>query len=267
MSIAPSLFTVIRAASNREWLSHRLNRFLYAHVGLVLASGFLPMLTPDDGFARGASWWLLNAVLYAISLSALLLGLSSANAETEEFTWLLGQPAGIGPWLAGKASALAVLIGAASLLLIVPSVVAGGGSSALLIAGAGAAGVSIVCALAGLALGFWVRDPVRGLIAALAVWFGLVFGTDLLLLGSGGDAWALAHPDLWVAPLMVNPLDAFRITVLFAGERAAFTGFATGQLTGWWVTHAALWLTSILTTWTIVTGAFAWLGARRRTDG
>jgi hypothetical protein len=267
MRSAPSLATIIRAGASREFLSHRLNRFLYAHIALVLTAGFLPMLTPGDGLVRGAPWWLLHAVLYAISLSALLLGLSSAQAESEEFTWLLGQPRGIGPWLAGKTAALAVLIGVASLLLVVPSFVAGGASSTLLVAGAGAAGVSIVCALAGLALGFRVRDPVRGLIAALVVWFVLLFGTDLLLLGSAGETWAQTHPDLWVAPLMINPLDAFRITVLFAVERAAFTGFATGQLTGWWVTHASLWLTTILATWTSVTAVLAWLGARRRTDG
>lgn len=265
--MSPSRTTVIRAAAGREFLSHRLNRFLYAHVLLVVAAGFLPMLTPGEGFARGAAWWLLHAVLYAISLSALLLGLSSAHAETEEFTWLLGQPAGIGPWLAGKAAALALLVGLASALVMAPAALTGGASASLALAGAGAAGVSIVCALGGLALGFWVRDPVRGLISALAVWFVLLFGTDLVLLGSAGDTWAQVHPDAWVAPLMINPLDAFRITVLFSVEHAAFTGFATGRLTGWWVTHAALWLATILAVWTAGTAALAWLGARRRSDG
>jgi hypothetical protein len=266
MRPAPSIATVVRAATGREFLSHRLNRFLYAHVGLALAAGCLPMLTPGDGFVRGASWWLLHAVLYALSLSALLLGLSSAQAESEEFTWLLGQPAGIGPWLAGKAAALALLVSGASLLLVVPAAAAGGGSSALFGVGAGAAGVCMVCALAGLALGFWVRDPVRGLIVTLAVWFALLFGTDFVLLGSAGDTWAQAHPDLWVTPLMLNPLDAFRITVLFSVERTAFTGFATGTLTAWWVTHAALWLGGVFIGWSGVTVALAWLGARRRRD-
>lgn len=265
--MSPSFATVIRAAAGREILSHRLNRFLYAHLALVVVAGLLPMLTPGDAFARGAAWWLLHAVLYAISLSALLLGLSSAHAETEEFTWLLGQPAGIGPWLAGKATALAVLVGATSVVIVAPAAFSGGGSTSLALVGAGAAGVSIVCALGGLALGFWVRDPVRGLISALAVWFLLLFGTDLLLLGSAGETWAQTHPDAWVAPLMANPLDAFRIAMLFTVERAAFTGFATGRLTGWWVAHAALWLTAILVAWSAGTAALAWLGARRRSDG
>ena len=51
---------------------------------------------------------------------------------------------------------------------------------------------SIVCALAGLALGFWIRVSVRGLIAAVAAWFILLFGTDLLLL-----AIAVGSGNLW----------------------------------------------------------------------
>jgi ABC-2 type transport system permease protein/Cu-processing system permease protein len=247
-------------------LSHRLNRFLHAHVVLVAAAGLLPLLTPGDALARGASWWLLHAVLYAISLSALLLGLSSAHAEADEFTWLLGQPRGIAPWLAGKAAALAGLVATAALVLAAPVFLAGGGSRDLVLAVGGAAGVSTVCALVGLAVGFWIRDGVRGLIAAIAAWFVLLFGTDLLLLALAGGPAAQGHPDWWVAALMSNPLDAYRVTVLFALERAAFSGIAAGRLTGWWVTHAAGWLAVLTLGWSAGSAALAWLGARRRID-
>lgn len=263
----PSFLNVARAAASRECVSHRLNRFLHAHVLLVLTAGLLPLLTPGDALARGAAWWLLHAVLYAISLSSLLLGLSSAHAETEEFTWLLGQPAGITPWLAGKAAALTCLVAAASSLLVLPTWFAGGGSHELLLAAFGAAGVSAVCALVGLALGFWIRDSVRGLIAAIATWFVLLFGTDLLLLAVAGAPAMQDRPDLWTAALMANPLDAFRVTVLFAVERAAFSGLDAGRLTSWWVAHATTWLALVFLLWFAVSAGVAWLGARRRTDG
>lgn len=263
----PSVLGVIRAAASREVLSHRLNRFLHAHVVLVLVAGCLPLFTPGDALARGAAWWLLHAVLYAISLSALLLGLSSAHAEADEFTWLLGQPAGIGPWLAGKALALTGLVVVAAALLGLPVLCAGGASRELVVVVAGAAGVSAVCALAGLALGFWVRDSVRGLIAAVGVWFFLLFGTDLVLLAVAGGAGTQQHPDLWVAALMANPLDAFRVTVLFSVERAAFSGIDAGRLTGWWVGHAVIWLSAIFALWSVGSLSTAWLGARRRIDG
>ncbi|HWA85656.1 MAG TPA: hypothetical protein VG710_05500 [Opitutus sp.] len=262
----PSVRVAVCAAAGRELLSHRLNRFLHAHVLLVAVAGLLPLLTPGDALARGAAWWLLHAVLYAISLSALLLGLSSAHAEAEEFIWLLGQPRGIAPWLAGKAGALVALVMATAGLLCLPTVLAGAGTRELWTATAGAAGVSAVCALTGLALGFWVRDSVRGLIAAIAAWFVLLFGTDLLLLATAGGAAARDHPDFWVVALMANPLDAYRVTILFTVERAAFSGLDAGRLTGWWVAHAASWLTIVLTTWLAASAGAAWLGARRRID-
>ena len=50
-------------------------------------------------------------------------------------------------------------------------------------------GVTLALAAAGLAVGFWVRDPVRGLLTAMAVWFAMLFGTDLLLLAVSGAPW------------------------------------------------------------------------------
>ncbi len=263
----PSYGTVAGAALRREWLSHRLNRFLYAHLALVLAAGLLPLLTPDEGLARGAPWWLLHAVLYAVSLSSILLGLSSAQAETEEFVWLVGQPAGIGPWLAGKVFGLVALAGASALLLGMPTALLGGNSPELVLVTCGAAGVASLCALAGLTVGFWIRDSVRGLIAAIGLWFLLLFGTDLLLLGNAGAAWVQGSPDAWVAALMLNPLDAYRVMVLFAVERAAFSGLQAGRLTDWWIGHAALWLALSTLVWAALAWTASWLGARRRLDG
>lgn len=262
----PSFGGVAGAALRREWLSHRLNRFLYAHVVLVLVAGFLPLLTPDDGLVRGAPWWVLHAVLYAMSLSSLLLGLSSAQAESEEFIWLLGQPAGIGPWLAGKVMGLVFLSGVSVVLVALPSFLLGAMSAELGLATLGAVGVAGVCSLVGLAVGFWIRENVRGLIAAIAVWFLLLFGTDLLLLGIAGAPWVQRMPDLWVALLMLNPLDAYRVTVLFAVEKAAFSGLQAGPLTGWWIAHATVWLVSSTLVWALLAWYVSWLGARRRLD-
>lgn len=265
--LSPKISTVVSAAAGRELLSHRINRFLYAHLLLVFAAGLLPLFTPGEALVRGAAWWLLHAVLYAISLSALLLGLSSAQAEAEEFTWLFGQPAGIGLWLVGKAAALVGLAAAPAILLVAPTLAVGGGSRELWLTAAGAAGTSVVCALTGLALGFWIRDSVRGLITAVAFWFALLFGTDLFLLAIAGSGAAQQHQEIWVTLLMLNPLDAFRVTVLFNVERAAFSGIDAGPLTSWWIGHAVGWLGTILTLWSVLAVVAAWLGARRRSDG
>lgn len=255
----------LAASFSREWTSHRLNRFLHAHLGLTLAAGSLVVLTPNG--VGGAVWWVLHAVLYAVSLSALLLGLSSAQAEADEFPLLLTQPAGPGAWVAGKAIALVQIVVLSSFLLVLPAFVVGDGSRGLVSVALGAAGLSAVCAVLGLALGFWIRDAVRGLVAAVGIWFALLFGTDLLLLGLGGVPFLQAHPSAWVAPLMLNPLDAFRVTVLFGVEHAAFSGLSSGQLAGWWIQHAGAWLGALLAGWMAFASFLAWFGARRRSDG
>ncbi len=251
------------ASANREWLGHRLNRFLHAHLALVAVVGLLPLLTPGEALVRGATWWLMHAVLYAVSLSALLLGLSSAHAEADEREWLLVQPAGIAPWLAGKALMLVGLVTVAAGLLVLPTWLAGGGSAGLGLMAGAAAAVSAVFVLLGFAVGCWVKDGVTGLIAAVAAWFALLYGTDLLLLGFAGAPWLQANPDVFVGVLMVNPLDVFRVGVLFAVERAAFSGLAAGPLAGWWHAHPTLWLGVLSALWSTVLGFIAWLGARR----
>jgi len=265
-AIIPSRLGVFGASMQREWLSHRLNRFLYAHVALVLVAGTLPLLSPGEALGRGAPWWLMHAVLYAVSLSAVLFGLSSSQAEAEELPWILGQPAGIGPWLSGKVAALAAIVAASTALLGLPVAVAGAGSPELAITVAGASAVSVVCALLGFAVGTWVRDPVRGLVAALALWLVMLFGVDLLLLAVAGSPWFQANPDIWTMPLMASPLDAFRLTVLFAVEKAAFVGLQPARLAGKWAAHSALWLAILTLGWSALAFATAWLGARRRLD-
>lgn len=262
----PSRLGVFGASVQREWLSHRLNRFLYAHVLLVLASGSLPLLSPGEALGRGAPWWLMHAVLYAVSLSAVLFGLSSSQAEAEEMPWILGQPTGIGTWLAGKSAALVGIVALSTALLGLPAAIAGAGSPELVTTVAGASSVCVVCALLGFALGMWVRDPVRGLAAALGMWLALLFGVDLLLLAIAGSPWVQGNPDLWTLPLMASPLDAFRLTVLFEVEKAAFVGLQPARLAGTWAEHSALWLMTLTATWSTVALTAAWLGARRRLD-
>jgi hypothetical protein len=254
------------AAFGRELAANRLNRFLHVHLTATLVAGLLPLFTPTET-AGAAPWWLLQAVLYGLSLSALLLGLNSAHGESDEFAMLFAQPAPRWAWLMGKAAGLAALLLPSALLLIVPAAIGGGVTESLLAIAAAAGGLTLALAALGLGLGFWVRDHVRGLLAALGVWFVLLFGTDLLLLAVAGAPWVQEHPALWVAPLMLNPLDALRITVLFSIEDAAPAGLDSGALVGWWISHGGLWLAMILTIWTSAGFLAGLAGARRSVDG
>lgn len=253
------------AAFRREIAEHRLNRFLHVHMALCASVALLPLFTPDAA-ARSAPAWVLQAVLYCLSLSALLLGLSAAHGDADEFPVLFTQPVSRGAWLGGKAMALAAMLAPASVLLVLPTALTSGLSAALGFVAAAAAGVCIALALLGLAVGFWVRDHVRGLLLALGLWFGLLFGMDLLLLALSGAPWVQTHPAAWVLPLMVNPLSALRVTMLFGLEQTAPASIGTGTLVRWWLANGGVWLSILLSAWMFGSFGLGLLGARRRLD-
>jgi hypothetical protein len=254
-----------RAALTRELLANRLSRFLHVHLLLATTAGLLPLFTPTDA-ATAAPWWVLQAVLYCLSLSALLLGLNSAHGEADEYPMLFSQPTSRGAWLAGKTAGLSALVVPSAVLLVAPAALMGGFTAGLGAMAAAAAGLSVAMAAAGLALGFWIRDHVRGLLAALAVWFVLLFGSDILLLAIAGAPWVQARPGLWVVVLMLNPLDALRVTALFGIQGAAPPGLDSTGLIRWWLAHSGAWLALLLAGWTaggLLTGL---AGARRSVD-
>ncbi len=255
----------LSAAFHRELAAHRLNRFLHVHLALAAIAGLLPLFTPGSA-AAAAPWWVLQATLYCLSLSTLLLGLSSAHGEADEFPLLFAQPAPRWAWLAGKAAALALLVVPAAGLLVGPAALLGGATRALVVMGLAAAGVSLALTAVGLAIGFWVRDGVRGLLVTLAVWFVLLFGVDLLLLAVAGLPAVHASSTVWLLPMMLNPLDALRVSVIFSLGAAAPASAVTGTLAGWWLERSVLWLALLLVAWT--GGAFmaGLAGARRHLD-
>jgi ABC-2 type transport system permease protein/Cu-processing system permease protein len=63
---------------------------------------------------------------------------------------------------------------------------------------------------------------------------------------------------------MFSPLDAYRITLLFVLERAAFSGGNLHPLTRWWLEHAALWLFLCVAGWSTLAFATAVRAAQRR---
>ncbi len=257
--------SALLAACRRELAANRVNRFLHVHLALAAAAGLLPLFTPDD-MASAAPLWVLHTVLYCLSLSALLLGLSSAHGEADESPLLFAQPAPRWAWLLGKSAALTLVIATGSLLLVLPAALAGGVNGTLAALACAAGGVTLAMAALGLGVGFWVREPVRGLLTGLAVWFSLLFGTDLLLLAVSGAPWIHERPGLWVALLMSNPLDALRVTVLFEIEQTAFAEIAIGGVVRWWLSHAWTWLTLLVLLWTIGGFTAGLYGASRRLD-
>ena len=161
---------------------------------------------------------------------------------------------------------IAALLVPASLLLIAPAVLLDGLTALLPVVAAAAAGVCVALAMLGLAIGLWVRDNVRGLLVALGTWFTLLCGIDLALLAVSGSGWVQAHPEVWVAPVMLNPLSALRVTMMFALEGTAAASLGSGAVVGWWLEHGVLWLAALTVVWIGALFGLGVLGARRRLD-
>jgi len=109
--------------------------------------------------------------------------------------------------------------------------------------------VAVFCSI-GLCAGFLVGDRVQGLVVSVCVWLVLLFGVDLVALLAAQWTPLQKSPDTWVALLMSNPLDAFRIQALFALEQIPPESPNKTPLAYWWLTHAGLWFTIISAMWT-----------------
>jgi hypothetical protein len=72
---------------------------------------------------------------------------------------------------------------------------------------------------------------------------------DLLALFAARWSGIQKLPDLWVALLMLNPLDSFRIEALFALQQIPAEAANKTPLAGWWTAHAGVWFTAIAVMW------------------
>src|SRR4029077_6958367 len=107
------------------------SRYFQVFCAIALAGGIAAIAFADEKSA--ASLFLLQIALYFVSLFALLLGVNSARAESEEWPLLFSQPAPRSAFLLGKFLALALIFAAASVLLFLPALFTGRSASVVLL--------------------------------------------------------------------------------------------------------------------------------------
>jgi hypothetical protein len=112
----------------------------------------------------------------------------------------------------------------------------------------------------GLAAGVVTRDRPQALIAGVTAWLLLLFALDLIALFAARLWFMQTFPDIWVALLMLNPLDSFRIEALFSLEQIPAEAASKTALATWWIEHARLWFSLISTCWS--TGLLLLAGVR-----
>lgn len=235
------------ALLSREFRLAIVSRYFHVFSALALLGGIAAAVFSED--ASTASFFHLQIALYFVSLFALLAGVNSAQAEREEWHLLFTQPLRRPVFVVGKFFALAAIFAGVLLLLFLPAVFGGTGvagtarlyAETLLLAAA-----FLAC---GLAAGYFGHDRAQALIIGVSGWLLLLFGLDLIALFAAQWSGIQRWPDLWVALLMLNPLDSFRIDALFALQQIPAEAASKTTLASWWTAHAGSWFAGIAVIW------------------
>ncbi len=248
----------VGAVISRELHAAILNRYLQVFCALALAGGIGAALLANSPGA--APMLLLQMALYFVSLFALLLGTSSARAESQEWPLLFAQPIARPLYLLGKFLALALMFAGLLALLFLPLLFVSPANAALFLLYGRTLTLAAMFLALGLAAGFLARDRVQGLVLAVSAWLFLLFGLDLVALLVARWSLLQAAPDIWSAFLMLNPLDSFRIDALFTMERIPAEAAGQTGLTSLWLAHSGLWFVLISFAW--ILGLLGWTAKR-----
>ena len=237
------------ALVTREFRLAVVSRYFHIFSALALLGGIAAAIFSEDANATG--FFHLQIALYFVSLFALLAGVNSAQAEREEWQLLFTQPISRPVFVVGKLFALATIFAGVLLLLFLPTVFAGahfGATMRLYIGTLLLAAAFLAC---GLAAGYFGQDRAQALIIGVSGWLLLLFGLDLIALFAAQWSGIQQWPDLWVALLMLNPLDSFRIDALFALQEIPAEAANKTALAGWWTVHAGIWFAGIAVFWSL----------------
>lgn len=249
----------ITAFMVREWRVSLGSRFLVALPVAGFVAGLVPLLTlPDAERYVAGPLFLLQILLYGVPLSAILAGTGSCHSETDEQPLLTTLPVCRGARVVGKFLGLLSSIALALLLCVLPSALGGMGAWAAGLILAYGLGIGALFLALGMWCGLAIHDGVKAHLTALLCWLALTLGAGLpgyLTLGGLAEL----NPGLWAATLMLSPLDALRIGLLFSFEPVPFATDTLPQIARWWLAHPGPWFALLAT---VSTAAVLSLAAR-----
>ena len=240
----------LRALFAREFRAAFINRYFQVFCALGLMGGIAAAILSEDVNATAVFY--VQIAIYFVSLFALLAGVGSAQAEREEWQLLFTQPLPRAACVVGKFCALFSMFGGVLLLMFMPGLLAGSAIRALVPLYFETLLLAATFLACGLAAGYFAHDRAQGLIVGLSLWLLLLFALDLIALFAARWSAIQTLPDLWVALLMFNPLDSFRINALFALQQIPAEAANKTPLAGWWIAHASVWFIAIAVMWSVM---------------
>jgi Cu-processing system permease protein len=241
---------MVRALFGREFRAALINRYFQVFCALGLMGGIAAAIFGED--ANATSVFYVQIAIYFVSLFALLAGVGSAQAEREEWQLLFTQPLPRAACVVGKFCALLSMFGGVLLLMFVPGLLAGLAIHAAALLYFETFLLAATFLTCGLAAGYLAHDRAQGLIAGVSAWLLLLFGLDLVALFAARWSAIQTLPELWVALLMLNPLDSFRINALFALQQIPAEAANKTPLASWWIGHASVWFVVIAGVWSLM---------------
>ena len=257
MDYALSLFefNAMRAVLAREFRAALINRYFQIFAGLSLLGGFVIAIFSEE--ANSVGFFIVQIALYLVSLFAVLAGVSSAQGERSEWQLMFAQPVPRATYALAKFIAYLSIFAAVMLLLFVPAGFASARVSPIAILYFQTLLLAAVFLALGLAAGVFAHDRAHALIVGMSAWLALLVGFDLIGLFVARLEIVQKMPDIWLAILMLNPLDAFRINALFALEQIPAEAASKTPLAGWWIAHASVWFGLISVIWSAALVALA----------
>src|SRR5438034_2274462 len=240
----------LRALFVREFRAALINRYFQVFCALGLMGGIAAAIFSEDVNATAVFY--VQISIYFVSLFALLAGVGSAQAEREEWQLLFTQPLPRAACVVGKFCALLLMFGGVLLLMFLPGLLAGSPIRALAALYFETLLLAATFLACGLTAGYFAHDRAQGLIAGVSAWLLLLFGLDLVALFAARWSAIQNVPGLWVALLMFNPLDSFRINALFVLQQIPAEAANKTPLASWWIGHASVWFVVIAVVWSLM---------------
>lgn len=244
--------SVYKALLRREATTTFHNRFVQIFAVVVLGGSLA--VGGLSGRPEAVPFGLLLLFLYVVPLFGLLIGVSAAHEERDERAFLWSQPVPRSVYVLSKTVTLVAALAGVLLIALVGALVGGATLGTLaLLWGLGVA-LMLVSVSAGVAVGQYTEGQARGLMMALTVWFSIFALYDALALVLSGIDTLQNLPAFWVGLLLVNPVDAVRLTGLFGlgnvpfsvPGKAAWLADLTAWLPAWTLVLTAGWTALLL---------------------
>lgn len=164
---------------------------------------------------------LIQAILLVGSLFALLIGWGNGQQTRAQGPFLFAQPVSAGELMVGQLLGTGAWCLLLLLLFMGPAGLRAGMPHTLGALAVLAAGLVLVCVLAGLLIGL-VAPPVSGLLAVLLAWLVAVAGWELALLLLAEATVLGEAPEVFIGLLLLNPAGTFRIAAMVGLEAVPF---------------------------------------------